>query len=185
MRNQKKLFVLGIGAALVALFTLTQTAASNQGPRHYQLGGSWIGKGDGTVWTSVQTPLEPQGKAVALRVKFATYSPEFAGLLSAFGADTLSDFIGHGGLVNRNTSQFTLVGYAQAQGNPPQICAILVGFGTFQFTDQDHAVLQYTIAVYPAAADADGDGLPDAGTTPAVTLPNITDTAQRAPMVQE
>jgi hypothetical protein len=184
MRNQKNLFVLGIGAALVGLVILTQTAASTQQHGRLQLGGCWIGKGAGTVWTSVQTPLEPQGKAVALRVKFATYSSDFAGLLSAFGADTLTDFVGHGELVNRNTSQFTLVGYAQAQGNPPQIGAVLVGFGTFQFTDQDHAVLKYTIDVYPADADADRDGLPDAGATPAVTIPNITDTAQRTPIVQ-
>jgi hypothetical protein len=110
-----------------------------------------------------------------------------AGLVAKFGADSFSDFVGEGLMFNRDTSQWTLVGYALAQstlGHPPAIKLILVAVGTWQFTDLDHAVLQYTVTVYPAAADGDGDGMPDPGAVAAVTIPNVMDTAQRVPILQ-
>jgi hypothetical protein len=43
-------------------------------------------------------------------------------------------------------------------------------------------VLKYTVNVYLAATDADGDGMPDAGSAPVLAFP-ITDYARRVPVL--
>ncbi|MBI3851066.1 MAG: hypothetical protein HY298_12435 [Verrucomicrobia bacterium] len=151
--------------------------------RHYQLGGSWIGKGAGSVWTAVHAPLDPEAQTMAGHVNFQSYGPDTAGLIAAFGGDRMSEFVGETKMINRDTAKWTLVGYVQAGQNPPQIVAIIIGHGTWKYTDRDHAVLNYTIDTYPAAADADGDGMPDPGAIPVVTTPGVIDTAQRVPIL--
>jgi hypothetical protein len=168
-----------------------QGTAHNQGQGHYKVGGGWVGRasvGDTALasWTATQAPLNPQATKAAVRVKFTSYGADLAGLAAAFGADSWSDLVGEDVMINGDTAQWTLVGYAQARGpnNDLQIGAIAVAFGTFQFVDPDHAVLNTTLTVYPASADADGDGMPDPGATPVITIPNITETAQRVLILQ-
>jgi hypothetical protein len=151
--------------------------------RDYQMGGNWIGKGAGTVWTALHAPLNPEADANASQVKFQSYGANTAGLIAAFGGDRMSEFVGQGKMINRDTGKWTLVGYVQAGENPPQIVAIVVVHGTWKFTDRDHAVLNYTIDDYLATADADGDGMPDPGAIPALTIPDQIDTAQRVPIL--
>jgi hypothetical protein len=74
------------------------------------------------------------------------------------------------------------VGYAQKQGNPPAIQGIIVVQGTWKYTSSDTALLNYTLYVYPAAADVDLDGYPDEGSTPVLTIPGAVDTAKRVPL---
>lgn len=181
MLSKKNILILGAGAALAVLLVLTQTAWTDQGQGHYKLGGGWIGKGAGTVWTCLVTPLNPEAQAGAVHVKFQLYDTNMAALITAFGGDTVSEFIGEGEMINRDTDKWTLVGYIQKQGNPPQITAIWVVSGTWKFINPDQAVLKYTSYVYLPGADADHDGLPDPGTTPVLTVPNLTDTARRVP----
>jgi hypothetical protein len=150
---------------------------------HYRLGGAWIGKGAGTVWTAVHAPLNPEADAIAGQVKIQTYGDDIVALVTGFGGDRLSEFVGETKMIKRDTGKWTLAGYVLAGANPPQIVAIVVSHGTWKYTDRDHAVLNYTIDTYPAAADADGDGMPDPGAIPAVTTPNVIDTAQRVPIL--
>jgi hypothetical protein len=159
MRSKKTLFALAVGAVLVGLLTLTLAAASNQGQGEYKLGGAWIGKEEGGrhLTTCIQAPLDSAAREATIHVRFTTYSPQMAGLAAKFGADSFSDFVGEGRMINRTTAQWTLVGYALRQANPPTIGLILVAFGTFGFTDSAHAVSTLDA---PAAADADGDGMP-------------------------
>lgn len=148
---------------------------------HYQLGGAWIGGNPGIQWNLLQIPLDPAGKTEAFRVSALKWGPAVAGLISGFGADSLTDFVGEGRMISRDTAKWKCVGYAQVAGNSPENMAIFVYSGTFKFTGCDSAVLVYTLSVYPAAADADGDGYPDAGAQPVVTIPDMTDTAIRVP----
>ena len=53
--------------------------------------------------------------------------------------------------------------------------------GTLKFTGPDNMVVNYTIDVYPAAADADLDGYPDPGAVPVVTIPGV-NPAKRVPV---
>lgn len=150
--------------------------------RQYQLGGGFIGNnGAGNIWNALQIPLDPEGRTAALRVNLTTYNADFAGLLAAFGADAVSEFVGEGQMISRDTSKFGTVAYAKQQGNPPQLRAILVMNGTVKFTGPDNIMVTYTVDVYPAAADANLDGYPDAGAVPSVTIPGV-DLAQRVPI---
>jgi hypothetical protein len=178
------LFTLLCSLVLVGLLGMNPSAGASQ--RQSRLGGSWIGHSVLGTWTALQIPTNPEGTQGALRVNFTSYGANVAGLAASFGADSLSDFVGEEVMIDRDTAQWRLVGYAQAKGpgNEVQIRAILVGFGTLRFIDADHYMIDATLTAYPAAADADGDGLPDSGAGPVVTIPGIVETGQRVRILQ-
>lgn len=185
MIRKKSSFALEVGTILVGLLILIPTAASGQGQQ--KLGGAWLGiKSDGGhQWTSVQAPLDSAARQATLHVKFTLHSPAMAGLIGKSGADSFSDFVGEARMLDRTTAQFTLVGYALKRSQlaaAPELKLIFVGFGTWEFRDSEHAVLNYWVNVYLAATDADGDGMPDPGSTPIYRLP-ITDNALRVPIM--
>ena len=185
MIRKRRLFLTAVGAGLVALLTLVPTAASGQGQQ--KLGGSWLGveSDGGHRWTCIQTPLDSAARHSALQVKFTVYSPLMAGLIGSTGADSFSDFVGEARMIDRITAQFTMVGYALKRSQlalSPEFKLIFVGFGTWEFRDSEHAVLHYWVNIYPAAADADGDGMPDPDSTPVYRFP-ITDTSVRVPIL--
>lgn len=184
---KKDLSILAVGLTLAGLLAITQTAASSDGEGQYKLGGGWVGHAPGLwTWTALQTPINPTATEAVLRVNFTSYGADLASLAAAFGADSVSDLVGKEVMINRDTARWTLVGYAQARAtnNELQIRAIVVAFGTLQFIDPNHDVIHATITVYPASADADGDGMPDAGTSPVITTPGITETGQRVSILQ-
>jgi hypothetical protein len=188
MLSKKNMFVLAVGTAVVGLLTIAQTVASERGHGHYRLGGNWIGKSPGgVVWTAFHAPLDPEAQACASTVKYQSYGPEFAGLVAAYEGDTVSDSKGEGKMINHDTGKWTLVSYIQKAQNgvqPLQIKAIMLASGTWHYTDRDHAVLNYTITVYPATADVDGDGMPDSLDSAHLTIPDVMDTAQRVPIIK-
>jgi hypothetical protein len=181
MRN-KKYAVLAVCAAVAGAFLAFHSQVQGrEGPGlpQMKLGGAFIGSGEGMIWNAFQIPLDPAGRTAALQVNAITYSPALAGLLAEYGADALNrgGAAGQMEMVGRDTAQWRVVSYGVDEGNPPLIRAIIVYSGTAQFTDADTAILNYRVDVYPAAADIDGDGLPDAGTP--LTIPGQTATAKR------
>jgi hypothetical protein len=175
--KNKRYILLAAGTALAGLLTI---AASPRGNGQYQFGGGYIGSGGGMVWDCLQIPLDSAGRTAALRVTALSYGPDMAGLLAMFGADGLSGgTTGQGALTSRDSGPWRFVGYGVKQGNPPAICMILVYRGTLKFTGPDTFTVSFTLDVYPGPAnilglpnaDADGDGLPDPGTTPVVSIP--------------
>lgn len=145
----------------------------------YRFGGSFIGTGGGTTWNATQVPLDPDGRTAAGIVSVIDYSPDFAGLLAAFGADSTTAHWGQEEMINRDTAKFKLVSYGTKQGNPPQICMIYVLTGTLKWTGRDSFNINYTADVYPGPAnilglpnaDANGDGFPDSNATPFLSFP--------------
>jgi len=185
MLRKKRLFALAVGAVLVGLLTLTPTAASGQGQQ--KLGGAWTGREEpaGHFWISTLSPLDSAAKEATIRTSFVTYSAEMAGLAAKFGADSFSDFVGEARMIDRTTARWTSVGYGLARSQlnqAPVKKIILLIFGTWTFTDSEHAVLQYRVNIYPAAADGDGDGMPDVISTP--FFEDVRDTAQRVPILR-
>ncbi len=142
-------------------------------PEHYQLGGGWIGSGGGMTWSCLQIPLDPAGRTDAIRVKTTAYDANTAGLLASFGANTLSDGVGEGRMISRDTSKWSMVSYAQVAGNPLQTAAILVYSGTWTFTGPDDAVINYSLTVYPPSES----GLPEADSL--LTIAGMTGTVKR------
>jgi hypothetical protein len=161
----------------VCLATLLAAAGVSVGwmnQRYYQLGGGWIGYGGGMTWSCLQIPLDPAGRTDAIRVKTTAYDANIAGLLAGFGANTLSDGVGEGRMISRNTSKWSMVAYAQVAGNPLQTTAILVYSGTWTFIGPDDAVINYSLTVYPPSAS----GLPDSAPI-LPTIPGMTGTVKR------
>lgn len=108
-----------------------------------------------------------------------------AGFIGSTGAGSFSPFVGEARMIDRTAAQFAHVGCAMKPsqlGQAPEVKLVFVAFGTFEFTDSEPAVLKYTVNVYLAAADADGDGMPDAGSKPILVFP-ITDYARRVPVL--
>lgn len=180
MRN-KKYAVLAVCAAVAGAFLAFNSQVQSRerpGLPQMKLGGAFIGSGEGMIWNAFEIPLDPACRTAALQVNAITYSPALAGLLAAYGADALrGGAAGQMEMISRDTAQWRVVSYGVHEGNPPLIRAIIVYSGTAQFTDADSAILNYGVDVYPAAADTDGDGLPDVGTP--LTIPGQTATAKR------
>jgi len=184
--RRKMLRRLGIGLAAVALLAGT-LCVTGFGQKYYRLGGAWVGGHPGFTWSAIQAPMDPLGQTCCDRPIVKYFDAQFAGLLAAFGADNLSDAIGEARMISPDTAKWTLISYAQATphqlGDLLQNKAIVVFSGTWKFTSDDTVVLNYTVNVYLPSADADGDGYPDAGAQPALTIPGVVDNAKRVPIL--
>ena len=172
------------GCMMAAVLAAAGLSVAWMGPVHYRLGGGWIGASATGGWNCLQVPLDSAGKTEAIRVTLISYTDQTAGLLAFSGANSLSDMVGEGAMISPDTAKWTLVGYGLAAGNPPVIRQIWVAAGTLQYTGPDSWNNLYTLTVYPAEADVNGDGFPDDGATPLVTIPGITGTAKRVPLPQ-
>jgi hypothetical protein len=170
------MLVLGVGALFVTGF----------GEKHYRLGGAWVGGSSIYTWSVMFAPSDPQGQTAAARPILKYFDANFAGLLASFGADNLSDATGEAKMVSLDTAQWTLISYMQVTPRQPgdllQNKAIIVSHGTWTFSSDSTAVLNYTLDVYLPAADADGDGFPDAGAQPIMSIPTV-DNAKRVPIL--
>ena len=131
--------------------------------------------------------MDPLGQTCAARPILKYFDGQFAGLLSAFGADSLSDATGEARMISADTAKWTLIAYAQVTPHQPgdllQNKAIVLYSGTLKYTSQDTQVLNYSVNVYLPTADVDGDGFPDAGTHPVLTIPGFVDNAKRVPIL--
>jgi hypothetical protein len=182
-RGALKLFSAGLlGIALVA-GTLCVTGF---GTKYYRLGGAWVGGGATYTWSVLFAPSDPLGQTAGARPILKYFNAQFAGLLASFGADNLSDATGEIKMISPDTGRWTLVSYMQVTPKQPgdllQNKAIILSHGTWQFTSDNTAVLNYTLDIYPPSADADGDGFPDAGAQPVLIVPAL-DTAKRVPIL--
>lgn len=172
---------------LVVLATAGTLCVTGFGIKYYRFGGAWVGGHPGFTWSAIQAPMDPLGQTCADRpiLKFA--DANFAGLLASFGADSLSDVVGEARMISPDTGRWTSIGYAQKTPQQPgdllQNKAIILFSGTWKFTSENTAVLNYDVSVYPPSADADGDGFPDANAQPVLTLPGFVDTAKRVPIL--
>ena len=176
---------LGIAMAGIAIVVGT-LFLTGFGQKNYRLGGGWVGGNPTYTWSVLFAPSDPTGQTAAARPILKYFNNQFAGLLAAFGADNLSDATGEAKMVSLDTAQWTLISYMQVTPHQPgdllQNMAIVVSHGTWKFTSDNTAVLNYTLDIYPPSADADGDGFPDPGTTPVLSVPTI-DNAKRVPIL--
>jgi hypothetical protein len=172
--------LLGIGLVAGTFFV------TGFGTKAYRLGGGWVGGNSMYTWNCLFAPSDPTGQTAAARPILSYFNGQFAGLLAYFGADNLSVASGEIKMISTDTGRWTLISYMQVTpkslGEQLQNKAIIVSHGTWKFTGDNTAVLDYILDVYPPSADADGDGLPDAGAVPAMSIPTQ-DTARRVPIL--
>ena len=183
-RSALRMLSLGLTGLALAAGTLCVTGF---GQKYYRLGGAWVGGHPGFTWSAIQAPMDPLGQTCADRPILKYCDAQFAGLLAAFGADNLSDAVGEARMISPDTAKWTLIAYAQATPRQPgdllENKAIIMFSGTWKFTSENSVVLNYTVNVYLPSADADGDGYPDVGTQPVLTIPGVVDNAKRVPIL--
>jgi hypothetical protein len=185
-KRRKTLKILSVSLLGIALVAGT-LCVTGFGQKYYRLGGAWVGGHPGFTWSALQTPMDPLGLTGAARPMLKYYDAQFAGLLASFGADSLSDVVGEARTISADTARWTLIAYAQATPHQPgdllQNMAIIMFSGTWKFTSDNTAVLNYTDNGYLPSADSDGDGFPDANAQPVLTVPSFVDSAKGVPIL--
>lgn len=173
MKN-KKYAVLGIFAVVAAAFLIFGSPVQSQSKAspQMQLGGGFIGSGNGIIFDALQVPLDPAGRTAALHLKVHTWTGALAGLLASFNADTLTEATGQVEMTGQDTFKVRWIAYLIKQGNPPVIGGIMVFMGNAQFIGPDNYVMDGYFEIYPATADADKDGFPDPDTDPLIQVPS-------------
>jgi hypothetical protein len=175
----------GIAFACMALLA-GAVCVTGFGQKYYRLGGGWVGGGSAYTWSVMFAPSDPAGQTAAARTILKYFNNQFSGLLASFGAENVSDATGEIKMVSPDTARWTLVSYMQVAPKQPgdvlENKAIIVAHGTWQFTSDKTALLNYVLEVYFPSADADGDGFPDAGAQPALSVP-LVETAKRVPIL--
>ena len=144
------------------------------GPEHYRLGGAFWSdpaRCNGNYWSAFQAPLDAAGSTAALRVNMVKYSASVADLLAAFGADTITEFVGQVAMIDNDTAQGTIAGYLLKQGVPPEVKGIWCFEGVLKFTGPNSYNAIGINKFFLPSADANGDGLPDPGATPVAESP--------------
>lgn len=141
-----------------------------------RLGGAWMAS-DGAefIFSHTQIPLDPEGRAAALYLHILSYNDDGAGLIASLGGDKLSDLTGTAVMTDHNHAKAVIIGSVLKSGNPSVITALWQVEGTFEFTDPDTLVSDYTNSIYPSAAD----GLPHG--SPLLSFPGATLTLKRLP----
>jgi hypothetical protein len=171
--------------AAIALFAGT-LCVTGFGQRYYRLGGGWVGGSSIYTWSVLFAPSDPLGQTAGARPILRCFTNQFAGLLASFGAENLSDATGEAKMISPDTAQWTLITQMQIAPKQPgeslQNKGFIVSHGTWKFTSDNTAVLNYTLDIYRPSADADGDGLPDAGAQPVLSVPAV-DHARRVPIL--
>lgn len=169
MLNRNHIILAILAAAGIAALTFTPVAGSGQGNRPMKLEGAWVGTTPDvgrTTW--VFSSSDASGRRASCVVHAAAMAPAFLAIL---GADSVGDFPAELVMTGKNTGIVSEVAYATAAGTVVWIAVIN---GTFEFIDPSHIRLDQCTALYPAAADSDGDGLPDPGSAATWIIPMTT-----------
>lgn len=190
MFSKQQTALTTIGAAALACLLATQVAWTDRASESRRLEGAWIAKVPGTPlrWSYVMSPSDPSGKRAAISGSLQVGIPVdvmFPGVIPQL--DYNSDMTGEVVMTSPNTADFTVVGYGMKKIAPTmeypfteQVVLIWVTSGQVKFTAPGKAEVAHHLAYYLPAADADGDGLPDAGQSPILCLPVTTSLDTRA-----
>ena len=158
------------GVLMACLAVSGIASAGDTGSGAYKLEGAWIAKVPGTAgqWTYVMVP-DPSGKTAAghgsIDVGFVL-SPELV-------ADYQSPLLIQAVMTGPKTAVSTSVWYGIRRLSSPgpngenaEVVYIGTSHGTTTYVAPGKAVGLHALSFYLPTADADGDGLPDAGATP-------------------
>ncbi len=133
----------------------------------FRLGGSFIGRDEvGNLLNLIQIPLDPAGKTASTHVMLPELPQSTADLLTAFGADALSNYVGEMKMVSFDTAKQTGIGYMVATGNPLVVKGIHLVSATARFVDPDTIIYTYISTLYAPSADGRPQGKPLLGPLP-------------------
>ena len=134
---KSKRSIVGTADLLALVLAAAGVSIAWNAPPHYRLGAAYVasdGASPPSLLTIFFTPLDPDGRRAAFWHQMPNYAAESAALLTALGADAISDEVGEAEMINNNTFKWGMVAYAVKKANPPEIHGIIFGSGTGTFT---------------------------------------------------
>lgn len=147
---------LAIAAVIAA------TIAWSNGPKaRVQLGGAWVAQLENSGMRVAVTygAVDPSGLKGVYRAQLIIPPA----MLAQMGVDTVTDLICEEVVTGPGTSESTGIAYGLYGGN---IALIMVDHSCFEHVSSREKHNTHYTSVYPASADADKDGFPDAGAVP-------------------
>lgn len=181
--SKQKVVMTALVAAAAAFVLVLQIGASGPDQGGFKLEGAWVAKVPGTPvqWSYTLSP-EPSGRSASVSgfiqvgIKPAAFGP-FP------DADFVSPIIGEVVMTGRDTAVFNSVWYGIKKGFPfDQIVFIGMNKGQLRFTGPGKAEGTHNLVFYDPSSDKDGDGLPDPGETPVLSIPTATTVETRLPL---
>jgi hypothetical protein len=186
MLSKKNIALTILAAAGGTLLILSQSAWCDQHGNSAKLEGAWIGKVLGTpvTWSYSLAP-DPSGRSAAMSGSIQVPIGPSVVVPGLFpDLEYYSPMVGQAVMTGRDTVQFTAVWYGMKTGVPfNQVVFIGVNSGEGKFTKSGQLINTNHLAFYAPSADADHDGLPDPGQTPALCLPATVSLESRVPMI--
>lgn len=175
--------ISGIFACLLILGAgLSGTAVAGDAKGGYKFGGAWIAKVDGLAgqWTYVISP-DPSGRTAS---GVGSIDAGFY-LGPAFETDKSSPILIQARMTGPNTGAVHSIWYGLKELAPPSVITyeiVYIGVvdSAIEFVGPGKIEALHDFAIYMAAQDIDGDGLPDEGQTPVYTF-QVTTTDTRVP----
>jgi len=185
MKKKRNIAFVVFGVALGTMIILTQTAWLDAHRHCYKLEGAWVAKvvGSPLQWTYTLSP-DSSGRSASVSGSIQVHIPPAVVAPGLFAElEYNSPFVGEIVMTGRDTTKFTAVWYGMKEGYPfNEIVYIGVNSGWTKFTGPGQSEGTHHLAFYDPSADADGDGMPDPGTVPALCLPASSTLDTRVPM---
>jgi hypothetical protein len=182
-RNLAVLLLVGLAAVLIAApWSIVAGNEGNEAAR-VNFAGAWVDVSNTgaraiyhvTANDSAGNSLSGIGQLVESNPTFYGYCPD---------AEALTDFVGAGVRTGPDSVDHTWIGYATKKNvnGTPKIAYIWVISGSLVAADANTLDSVFTLAVFGADADANGDGFPDEGQAPIVAVPGSS-IVQRLPLI--
>ena len=180
MKAKRKVVLVSLTSLTVLLLTsawsvLTGAAWPPEPMPVYSMAGAWLHTGDlelpGEIDVVTISPEDPRnGKGFIAQTDV---NPDFTSGGQMAEAESWTPWIGTYVRTGVNTWQVKSVCYVRKDTKPrPTVLFILLGEGTWTMTAPDAIESVATLAVYTPDQDMDGDGLPDEGQQPLMSVPS-------------
>ena len=173
--NRRKVIIAAVVATAAVSVLIAQIGASVSGQGDVKLEGAWVARVTGmngqpfpavSQWSYVLSP-DASGRSAAVHGSIdLSFNPNPNQPGNTMFSTPL---IGETVQTGPDTATFKIFWYTISQGGPGQFNQIvLIGTasGTARFVGPGKAEFTDDFKIYPASADADGDGFPDEGSTP-------------------
>ena len=181
--SKQKIVMTALVAAAAAFVLVPQIGASGPDQGGFKLEGAWVAKVPGTPvqWSYTLSP-DASGRRAAISGAIQVgIKPAVFGLFP--DVEFVSPIIGEAVMTGPDSAVFNSVWYGIKTGFPfDQIVYIGMNSGQIRFTGPGQAEGTHNLVFYAPSSDKDGDGLPDPGEAPVLTIPPTTTVETRVPL---
>ncbi len=175
MKTKRNLALAILGVAVGAVVILTQSAWTDRNHEPFKLEGTWIARLQATPpqsWIYSFSPSDPSGREATFQGMNIVGDPTFGGVFPE--AQQSMAFAGKAVVTGRDEASYTVANYGiKKVGAATEVVYIGLDSGTIRRISPGKTQVDHYLAIFLAAQDADGDGLPDKGQVPIACVPFV------------